>query len=93
MAALQVRMEESTLSNTHGDPPKIGVNLPKVSELTHSRKLWSEVQLPIDILLLTLKDVEFLSCYCYINDPIKSYLKGLGLFSEAEAEYVRNCEN
>ena len=79
LASLQVRMEASTLRNTHGDPPKISVNLPKLSELTQSIKPWSEVQLPIDILLLTVKDIELLSCYYYINDPIKSYLKGLGL--------------
>ena len=50
----------------------------KLSELSQSKKLWRDVQLPIDILLLTVKDCEFLSCYYYINDPFKSYLKGLG---------------
>ena len=79
MASLKVRMDASTCRNTHGDPPKISVNLPKLSELTQSKKRWREVQLPIDILLLTVKDVEFLSCYYYINDLMKSYLKGLGL--------------
>ena len=78
MASLQVRMEASTFRNIHGDPPIISVNIPKLSELSQSKKLWREVQLPIDILLLTVKDCEFLSCYYYINDPFKSYLKGLG---------------
>ena len=76
MALLQVRMEASTLRNIHGDPPKINFNLPKLNELSQSTK---EVQLPIDILLLTVKDVELLSCYYYINEPFKSYLKGLDL--------------
>ena len=71
-------MEASTFKNIHGDPPIISVNIPKLSELSQSKKLWRDVQLPIDILLLTVKDCEFLSCYYYINDPFKSYLKGLG---------------
>ena len=71
-------MEVSTFSNIHGDPPKINVNLPGISELTHNYKHWKDVQLPIDILLLTMKDCEFLSCYYYINDPFRSYFEGHG---------------
>ena len=78
MALLQVRMEASTFSNNHGDPPKINVNLPEISEVTQNSKHWKDVQLPVDILLLTVKDCEFLSCYYYINDPYRSYFKGLG---------------
>ena len=71
-------MKASTFGNIHGDPPKINVDLPKLSELPHSVTMWRKVQLPIDILLLTVKDVDFLSCFYYINDPFKSYLKELG---------------
>ena len=61
-----------------GDPPKINISLPEISELTQDFKDWKDVQLPIDILLLTVKDCELLSCYYYINGPFKSYFKGLG---------------
>ena len=71
-------MEVSTFSNIHADPPKINVNLPGISELTHNYKQCKDVQLPIDILLLTVKDCEFLSCYHYVVDPFRSYFKGLG---------------
>ena len=71
-------MKVSTFRNNHGDPPKINVNLPEISEVTQNSKRWKDVQLPIDILLLTVKDCEFLSCYYYINDPFRSYFKGLG---------------
>ena len=71
-------MEASTFINTHGDPPKISINIPDISEVTQIHKSWNDVQLPIDILLLTVKDCEFLSCYYYINDPFRSYFKGLG---------------
>ena len=71
-------MKVSTFRNNHGDPPKINVNLPEISEVTQNSKRWKDVQLPIDILLLTVKDCEFLSCYYYIVDPFRSYFKGLG---------------
>ena len=73
-----VRTDESSSKNIYGDPPKVNISLPEISELTQNSKRWKDVQLPIDILLLTVKDCEFLSCYYYINDPYRSYFKGLG---------------
>ena len=74
-----VRTDESSSKNTvYGDPPKVNISLPEISELTQDSKRWKDVQLPIDILLLTVKDCEFLSCYYYIVDPFRSYFKGLG---------------
>ena len=74
------RTDESSSKNIYmySDPPKINVSLPEISELTQNFIRWKDVQLPIDILLLTVKDCEFLSCYYYINDPLRSYCKGLG---------------
>ena len=74
-----MRTDQNSSKNIYGDPPKINISLPEISELTQNSKRWKDVQLPIDILLLTVKDCEFLSCYYYINDPFRSYLKGLGL--------------
>ena len=72
------RTEKNSSKNIYDDPPKISISLPGISELTQNSKRWRDVQLPIDILLLTVKDCEFLSCYYYINDPFRSYFKGLG---------------
>ena len=72
------KTDESSPKNIYGDPPKIDISLPEISELTQNSKCWRDVQLPIDILLLTVKDCEFLSCYYYINDPFRSYFKELG---------------
>ena len=74
----RAKTDENSLKNIYGDPPKINFSLPEISELTQDFKDWKDVQLPIDILLLTVKDCEFLSCYYYINDPFRSYFKGLG---------------
>ena len=73
-----MRTDQNSSKNIYGDPPKISISLPDISELTQNSKRWKDVQLPIDILLLTVKDCEFLSCYYYINDPFRSYVKGLG---------------
>ena len=72
------RTEKNSSKNIYGDPPKINISLPEISELTQNFIRWKDVQLPIDILLLTVKDCEFLSCYYYINDPFRSYAIGLG---------------
>ena len=72
------RTEKNSSKNIYGDPPKISISLPGISELTQNSKRWKDVQLPIDILLLTVKDCEFLSCYHYVVDPFRSYFKGLG---------------
>ncbi|XP_066019787.1 NLR family CARD domain-containing protein 4-like [Pocillopora verrucosa] len=72
------RTEKNSSKNIYGDPPKISISLPGISELTQNSKRWRDVQLPIDILLLTVKDCEFLSCYHYVVDPFRSYFKGLG---------------
>ena len=73
-----VRTDESSPNNIYGDPPKINISLPEKSELTQNFKSWKDVQLPINILLLTVKDCEFISCYYYIVDPFKSYFNELG---------------
>ena len=70
--------DENSSKNIYGDPPEISISLPGISELTPNLKPWENVQLPIDILLVTMKDCEFLSCYYYISDPFRSYCIMLG---------------
>ena len=70
--------DENSSKNIYGDPPEISISLPGISEITQEFKPWKNVQLPIDILLVTVKDCEFLSCYHYVVDPFRSYFKGLG---------------
>ena len=55
-----------------GPPMKTDKDLPKKSEP------WENVELPIDILLLTVKDCEFLSCLSFLNSFFKSYHKKPG---------------
>ena len=59
-------------------PPSLTLELPKKSDLPNTFKPWNEVHLPIDILLLTVDDCEFLACFTYLRNAFKSYLKNLG---------------
>ena len=60
-------------------PPRLGITLPKLRDLPLVYTNWNDVQLPIDILLLTLEDNEFLACYHYLDKPFKAYHIDIGL--------------
>ncbi|XP_068753928.1 uncharacterized protein [Montipora capricornis] len=54
-------------------PPKLRVKPPKLSDLPIASKPWRNADLPIDILLITVEDCEFLSCFSFLDRPFKSY--------------------
>ena len=66
------------LSAREPDPPALSISIPTTSDLSHTLKPWNDVEIPIDILLLTVKDPEFLACYFYLRSPFRSYLRELG---------------
>ena len=49
-----------------------------MSDLPRNLSPWNIVELPIDILLMTVEDDEFLSCFSYLEKPFKSYHKTIG---------------
>ena len=59
-------------------PPKLRERLPRLSDLPVATKPWGNADLPIDILLLTVEDCEFLSCFSFLDRPFKSYKKEVG---------------
>ena len=69
---------DNALKNMADVPPSLTLELPKKSDLSNTFKPWNEVHLPIDILLLTVKDCEFLASYAYLRNAIKSYHVNLG---------------
>ena len=69
---------DSAYKNMADVPPSLTLELPKKSDLPNTLKPWSEVHLPIDILLLTVDDCEFLACFANLRNAFKSYLKNLG---------------
>lgn len=68
----------SSSKDGHGDPPPLSIELPKIRDLPKKSKPWNDDHLPVDILLLTVEDCEFLACYYYLRNPFKSYHRSLG---------------
>ena len=60
------------------DVPTLSIKLPEKSDLPKTLKPWNDVQLPVDILLITVEDCEFLACYAFLRNSFKSYSKNLG---------------
>ena len=59
-------------------PPPLSIEVPKMIDLPYKSKPWSDVPLPVDILLLTVEDCEFLACYAFLENSFKSYDQTLG---------------
>lgn len=57
------------------DPPQLSADLPLLRQITTTPK-WPE--LPIDVLLLTVDDTEFLACYRELKDPFRCYYAETG---------------
>ena len=58
---------------SYGDPPQLFISLPKLKDLPGELGRIKDVQLPVDILLIAVKDIEFLSCFYYLRDPARIY--------------------
>ena len=63
-------------------PPEVDHERPKSEDIGTNRVDWTTIEreLPVDILLVTVKDDEFLYCYYYIKDTAKRcWCPGLGM--------------
>ena len=58
-------------------PPQLNFELQKNGDVLISTETWSYDHLPIDILLLTAKSCDFLSCLSLLDQPLKSYKFGI----------------
>ena len=59
--------------------PLLSIAVPKLRDIHPQFEQWDCVKLPIDVLLLTTKDVEFVSCYAYLDNIIRSHHKAIGM--------------
>ena len=78
----------------HGTPPFVSIEVPKICDLPNKSQPWSDDWLPVDVLLLTVEDCEFLACYAFMKNPFKSYRKDLGYvyfgnMGESEGEQLK----
>ncbi|PFX11980.1 Baculoviral IAP repeat-containing protein 1g [Stylophora pistillata] len=68
----------SSIMNCSDNPPPLSFSPLKLSDLPKKWKRWSGDHLPVDILLLTVEDCEFLACHHYLRGSYKSYEKSIG---------------
>ena len=60
-------------------PPQLGVTLKQAKDIQILPKHWHDVDhRPIDILLVTAEECEFLSCLPFLEQLFKSYIHGIG---------------
>ena len=64
-------LDHQTAREHDAQPPPLSIK--RERDLPNKSKPWSDVQLPVDILLLTVEDCEFLACYTYLTNTFKSY--------------------
>lgn len=78
MDTSQVTVASSSICKECNDPPQVSVVPLEVRDLPRCTTPWEDIELPVDMLLLTVKDCEFLSCISYLKGYHKSYLRDLG---------------
>lgn len=59
-------------------PPLLNFTVPKMKDIAPPSKEWQRIPLPTDVLMLTVKDEEFLAIYAYLGNVFKSHHKNLG---------------
>ena len=62
-------------NNSDVGPPQLAVGLLSIKDVTTTLK---QPDLPVDILLVTVKDCEFLACYNELTDPYRYCYKDVG---------------
>ena len=63
---------------SNDDPPPLSITLKELGDLPKKLERLDKEYPPVDILLLTVEDCEFLACYHYLRDSFKSYEKSIG---------------
>jgi len=61
-----------------GDPPQLNVKTPKLSDVPDKIHEFSENSC-VDFLLLTAVECEFLSCFHFLQEPLKYYDDNIGI--------------
>ena len=79
------------MADDHDDPPKLKVTIPSVQDLPDVGKPWEDAPVPTEVLLITVKDLEFLGCYMELKNPFYSYHPDLGqvYFGQIGSDNVR----
>ena len=75
----EAELLDQNSSHSYGSPPELSVTIPELSDLPQAIAPWKRVKIPTDVLLVTAKDCEFLSCFAFLRNALKSHKHGLGI--------------
>ena len=70
--------KERTATTNIEDPPELNKVLPSLADIKAITKPSKDADLPVDILLLTVTNCEFLACYSELKNPYRCWFDGLG---------------
>ena len=68
----------SDAKNHTGDPPQLNKVLPSLLDVKAITRPSKDADLPVDVLLQTVTNCEFLACYSELKNPYKCWFDGLG---------------
>ena len=69
---------KSPSNNQTGEPPELNKVLPSLADVKAITKPSKDADLPVDILLLTVTNSEFLACYSGLKKPYRCWFDSLG---------------
>ena len=69
--------KEPGTQDRYDNPPPLSFKVPKLSDLPKTCSEWKNVELPVDFLVLTVEDYEFLGFFSYLEKPFKSYYRDI----------------
>ena len=73
-------------------PPQLCADLPSLQDVRTTTKPFKEAHLPVDVLLLTVKNCEFLACYMELKNPYRCWFDGLGYVYFEDVDETGNQE-
>ncbi len=59
-------------------PPELSVTFLSIKDIRAEQKFLDDVNLPVEFLLVTVKNCEFIACYMQLKDPFKCWFDGVG---------------
>ncbi|CAH3119615.1 unnamed protein product [Porites lobata] len=83
--------KERTLKECIRDPPELNKVLPSLADIKAITRPSKHADLPVDVLLLTVKNCEFVACFSELKNPYRCWFDGLGhvYFSDNAATLLR----
>ncbi|CAH3044908.1 unnamed protein product [Porites evermanni] len=70
--------KERTLKECIRDPPELNKVLPSLADIKAITRPSKHADLPVDVLLLTVKNCEFVACFSELKKPYRCWFDGLG---------------